>query len=264
MLKNAIINLLKVPDYREIDPDSLEAAGLQAEVFQKKKPLRHFYTQMYQHMVSLRNQYLINVTGDEIEIGSGGGFFKEIHPHVITTDIKPVPGIDRVMDACQMPFADHSLAVIYASLSLHHIPQIRKFLNEARRVLKPNGGIIATEPYWGLMGQIFFKYFCLEQYDAHAEWENPSSGPMSGPNQALSYILLKRDRKIFENEFPDLRIEYQSPFGSLEYLLAGALSGPQFLPTPMFKIVHFIEKVLPIIPLTSVFHAFVIKKSHKI
>jgi len=46
---------------------------------------------------------------------------------------------------------------------------------------------------------------------------------MSGANQALSYILLKLDRKIFEEKCSELKIVYDWPLNSLRYIATGGL-----------------------------------------
>ena len=262
--KARLIRALKVDACRGMDPDSIHQASFHAAMLERKPPLKAFYADTYRHMVDLRQRFLPEASGREIEIGSGGGFFREIRPRIWTTDIRPLPGVNGVLDACRMPFRDGSIAAIYVCFSLHHIPRVREFLKEASRVLKPGGGIIATEPYWGPMGKVFFSALCDEPYLPQAPtWEFESLSPMSDSNQALSYILLERDREVLEREFPSLRVVYQRPFPSLRYLLAGALCGPQFLPTPLFGAVRRAESLLSasfFLHWSTIFHAFVLRK----
>lgn len=54
------------------------------------------------------------------------------------------------------------------------------------------------EPYWSPCGKLFYKKFHPEPYNDKAkEWKFDSTGAWSGANQALSYLILKRDRKLF-------------------------------------------------------------------
>ncbi len=263
-LKARLIRALKVKDCRGMDMDSIWQARFQSSMFERKPPLREFYASTYRHMIALRHRFLVDDPGREVEIGSGGGFLREIRPRVWTTDVRALPRVNGVLDACHMPFRDESVTVIYACFSLHHIPRIRGFLQEAVRVLRPGGGIIATEPYWGPLGKVFFSCLCEEPYRPSAPWEFESSSPMHDANQALSYILLERDRDVLEREFPSLRVEYQQPFPSLQYLLAGALCGPQFLPTRLFGVARKAEAMLAsprFLHWASIFHAFVLKKA---
>jgi hypothetical protein len=61
--------------------------------------------------------------GKHLEIGSGGGFYKDIFPEVITSDILPLPGVDQVFSAEQMPFSRGELASIVMLNVFHHIPK---------------------------------------------------------------------------------------------------------------------------------------------
>ena len=161
-----------------------------------------------------------------------------------------------------MHLKDGSVAVIYSLFCIHHIPRIRDFFKEALRVLEPGGLIVAIDPYWSPLGALFFRYFCSEPYAPDAKrWEFDGQGPMSCSNQALSYILLKRDRALFEAEFPRLRVVHQEPLASLDYLCAGALWGRQFFPTSVCRLAGKLEERSgPLKRLVSVFHSFVYRK----
>ncbi len=49
-------------------------------------------------------------------------------------------------DACRLPFAASSFDTVAFSSVLHHIPNLRPALLEARRVLKPGGRVFAFDP----------------------------------------------------------------------------------------------------------------------
>ncbi|MDD2731175.1 MAG: class I SAM-dependent methyltransferase [Candidatus Portnoybacteria bacterium] len=70
------------------------------------------------------------------------------------------PGADfRVGDALNLPFSDNYFDIIYSIAVLHHIPseELRtKFLEEAKRVLKPGGILIIT--VWNLWQRRGLKY----------------------------------------------------------------------------------------------------------
>jgi hypothetical protein len=102
-----------------------------------------------------------------------------------------------------------------------------------------------------------------EPFDEKAEkWELPEGGgALSGSNQALSFILLKRDRKIFEETYPDIEVCCDIPFGFLRYMMTGGIWLPQKAPDFMFSIMKTAEFVLtPIMPLIAIHHVFVLKK----
>lgn len=50
-----------------------------------------------------------------------------------TSDVFPVPGVGRVIDARYLPFEDESLRAIVGTNVLHHIPEIERFFTEATR-----------------------------------------------------------------------------------------------------------------------------------
>ena len=218
---------------------------------------------MYERMIALRNRFFSEVKGGhELELGSGGGFFKEINPECITSDISLVNGVDMVVDAQQLPFDNESVDCIYLVHVLHHIPDVRKFLNEVLRCCKTGGGCVIVEPYWSPAGKFFFKHLHPEPYDDKAkEWSFVSTGAMSGANQALSYILLKRDRKRFNSEYPNLHVEYDRPFNGLSYIATGGLWLKPFLPNLMILFIHKMEKMFSwTMYLFGIHHVFVIKK----
>ena len=55
-------------------------------------------------------------------------------------------------------------------------------------------------------------------------WELPTSGPLSGANDALPWIIFARDRIKFEQEFPQWQIEMIKPIMPFRYLLSGGVS----------------------------------------
>ncbi len=261
-MKN-LSEILKCSPCRNLDQNNAQSAVLQAAIFKSKKPLRNFYARAYREMIRLRERYAPGVQGLEIEIGGGGGFFKEIRPQALTTDIKPVPGLDRVLDAREFPDKSQSVAAIYAFHCLHHIPEIRKFFAEAVRVLKPGGAIVAIEPYWSPLAKFLFTHCHEEPFDDKAvAWEFPSTGPMSGANQALSYLVLKRDHAQFKTEFPKLELSYRRSFGFLEYIATGGIWRPQLAPDFLFGLLHWMDDVLlaPLMPALAIHHIFVLNK----
>lgn len=63
------------------------------------------------------------------------------------------------------------------------------------------------------------------------DWEFPNSGPLSGANGALPWIVLARDRRKFEAEFPSLAIEKIRPFMPFRYLVSGGVGMRSFAPS---------------------------------
>lgn len=252
---------LKPKKYSEIDFDSVEASEKAVSIMKNKKCLNDIYTEIYKLMMDLRKKYLTS-DGKVLEIGSGGGFLKDLYPEVVTSDVKDINNVDMVINAENLPFEDNSLDSILAVHVIHHIPDIELFLQEANRVLKVGGGIVCVEPYWGPFGRFVYKNLHPEPFDMNAkEWNLDGDNPMTSSNQAMSYLLLKRDRELFEKKFPNFKLVYNKQFGFIRYMMTGGIWLNKKLPDFMFTVLKYFEKLIsPLMPLLAIHHVFVLKK----
>ncbi len=199
--------------------------------------------------------------GEIVELGSGGGFLKDLMPKIITSDILNLPTNDMVFSALDMPFQDSSVSGIFMVDTFHHIPDSQLFLQEAMRTLKVGGKIIMIEPANSLWGRFIYQNFHHEPFNPNGDWKIPNSGPMSGANGCLPWIVFERDKLEFKNQFPGFEIElihYHTPF---RYLISGGVSFKNLVPNfsyPLFKatdkIISSISKEL------SMFMTLIIKK----
>ena len=198
-----------------------------------------------------------------LEIGSGAGFIKEQYPAIITSDIMPLDQCDKVVAAEELPFADRELSAIVMVDVFHHIPEVEKFLSEAQRVLKPGGKIKMLEPANTWFGRLIYSGWHHEPFDSEtSSWSFPSTGPLSGANIALPWIVFQRDKDIFHNKYPELRIgkiSYHTPF---LYILSGGFSYKSLLPGWAFGVAMFIETLLtPLHPVLAMFHTIEVVKT---
>ena len=249
--------------YDNIDFDSIEASEKAAKIMKNKKCLYEIYVEVYKMMMSSAIKYLfLHKDAKMLEIGSGGGFIKDLFPNVITSDIKPLPTVDIVVNAEKLPFGDGELDVIFAVHAIHHIPDINKFLDEVKRTVTVGGGVVCVEPYWSLLACIIYKIMHPEPFDKMAsKWTLDSTGPMSGSNQALSYILLKRDKDKFLEKYPEFEIVRIKRFGFIRYFCTGGIWLNQKLPDFCFPFLKVLEKaLLPLMPVLAIHHAFIIRK----
>jgi SAM-dependent methyltransferase len=76
-----------------------------------------------------------------LDLGAGG---RRIAPNVTTIDVQPFADTDVVANVYQLPFADESSDLVFATGLLEHLEDERDFLREARRVLK-TGGVLHVE-----------------------------------------------------------------------------------------------------------------------
>ena len=136
-----------------------------------------------------------------------------------------------MLDGTKLSFADSSLRAIVMTDVFHHIPAPRAFLFEASRCLKPAGVVVMIEPWLSPWSTFVYRRFHHEPFEPDAErWEFPASGPLSGANGALPWIVFERDRLRFEQEFPRLRVRSVLPMMPVSYLLSGGVAMRSLMP----------------------------------
>jgi SAM-dependent methyltransferase len=240
------------------DLDSPERTIHHKQIIQKKLFLRKLYQEWYKVFTDLKP---VLPEGKLVELGSGGGFLKEIDPSVICTDIIELPSNDMTFSAFNMPFKENEISAIFMIDTFHHIPDSNLFLKEATRVLKKDGLLVMIEPANTVWGKFIYKNFHHEPFDTKAGWTIPVSGPLSGANGALPWIVFERDYNLFKSNFPTLKLldlHYHTP---LRYLLSGGVSFKQLVPGFTYAFFSFADKSLSAISRQlSMFVTITIKK----
>lgn len=222
--------------------DDPKTTLFRAKVLKKKFFLRNIYIDFY---LQLKETLGPNYNKKKlIELGSGGGFIKEIIPNAITSEVMKIPAVNMHFSALKMPFKKESIDGILLIDVLHHIPDVEKFFNEADRTLKKGGKIIMIEPANTLWGGFIYKYFHHEPFLPNGSWKFKTTGPLSGANGALPWILFFRDRKKFLRKFPSLRINYIKAHTPFRYIISGGFTLRQLLPNFFYPIILLIEKFL--------------------
>lgn len=211
------------------------------EIILNKKFLKRLYKDWYKTMFSILGDL---ANGKVLEIGSGGGFLKELYPKVITSDILALPNVDQVFSAEELPFENNTLSAICMLNVFHHIPNPHLFLKEAERTLLKGGKVVMIEPANSALGRFIYKRFHHEPFDENGGREIQAGNPLSHSNQALPYIYFERDLDVFKKEYPLLRIvsvKYHSP---LSYVISGGVSRSAMLPYFLYPLVKFKEWLL--------------------
>ncbi|MFW5761699.1 MAG: class I SAM-dependent methyltransferase [Cyclobacteriaceae bacterium] len=235
----------------EHDLDSAERTIKHRDIILEKPFLKKLYLEWYQVFMK---EIPHLPEGEMVELGSGGGFLKQVNPDILSSDILPLPFTDLTFSALEMPFSDNTLSAIFMIDTLHHIPMINKFFQECRRTLKPGGAIVMIEPANSAWGRFIYQNFHHEPFVPASDWNIPDEGPLSGANGALPWIIFERDRDKFEALYPELKIrqiKYHTPF---RYLLSGGVSYKSLAPGFMFALFTALDRLSSnILPQLSMF-----------
>lgn len=234
-----IRKLLEHPLTRGLSVDDPRTTDLRHKIIQEKTFLKSIYSEWYQ--ILLDN---LKTSHDILELGSGAGFIKTLDSRVITSEILPVRGVDLVADATKLPFLDYSLDAIIMTDVLHHIPNPGGFFTEAQRVLRKGGKILMIEPWSTRWSEIIYGNLHSEPFNIKGDWTIPATGPLSGANGALPWILFERDRNKFEVEFPGCRIRKINLMMPFSYLLSGGVSIRFSVPGFLYKAIRILESKL--------------------
>ena len=166
---------------------------------------------------------------------------------MLATDVVLDAHMDRVLDAQAMDLPSGSVRTLFGQNCFHHFPDPEKFFREAARVINPGGGIILIEPYYGPAATVVFKrLFDAEGFDKNdPRWNALLLNPDAKPNQALSYVVLKRDAKIFNEKFPEFELIQVKPLRNyVRYVASGGLNFRQLIPDAMIPLLRASEFLL--------------------
>jgi len=166
-------------------------------------------------------------------------------PEIVTSDFISYPGIDKVLDATKLPYADQSLKFISMLNVFHHIGDVGAFLKEAARALKPGGRVFLVDQHCGLLSKLLYTYLHHEPFHPEAKtWEFESKGPLSDANGALAWMVFSRDQVKFKRKFPQLKLLQYKPHSPLRYWLCGGLKSWSLLPAPMYGVATLLDQAL--------------------
>ncbi len=254
-----ILDWLKLPEVKNIkDLDDPATTLLHGRILRSKPFMRNLYIDFYAQFKNAVQQPENKVL---VELGSGGGFIKEVIPNVITSDILSGVDVDKVFSATQMPFKDGGVDAFFMFDVLHHIGEPAKFFAEAQRCLSVGGRIVMIEPANTAWARFIYKNFHHEGYDPTAGWELSKTGPLSQANGAVPWIIFVRDKTIFENQFPLLKVASLRNHTPMRYLISGGLTLRQLLPGFAYPAVLALEWLLtPANNLLGMFMTVIIEK----
>ena len=229
------------PLTKGLNLDDPRTTHLRRQIVQEKPFLRQVYHEWYSAIVAA----LPFPPGAVVELGAGGGFMSDLLAELITSEVFFCPNVTVVLDGSHLPFVTGSLRAIVMTNVLHHLHQARGFFTEAARCVRPDGVIAMIEPWATPWSRFVYTRIHHEPFRMDASsWELPISGPLSGANDALPWIIFARDRAKFEQEFPQWRIELVEPFMPFRYLISGGISLRALTPGWTFGLWRQVETAL--------------------
>jgi SAM-dependent methyltransferase len=229
-------------------------------VWNRKPGLRRVYGRWFK---ALRDACVPNRS--IVEIGCGPGFFKELYPEVLATDVVPNPHADRIVDGTTLPFSDDEVGNVVLLDVFHHLPDPRQFLREVARVLRPGGRLVMIEPWVGLAGRLLFRYVHHEECDLSVDPATPwdateKRDPMTG-NAALPYLYFRPHGYLERMQLP-LRVVRCERFAAVPWILSGGFQPFGLLPAWLVPVVEALDRLLSLVPsLTATRSRLVVEKT---
>jgi SAM-dependent methyltransferase len=212
-------------------------------LIRRKGFLRRYYREIYERYKHCLSR--APGSGPAVELGSGGGFVKEVIPEFVTSDTLPYVGVDRIIDATRLPFDDETVRAICMTNVFHHIPDVEAFLREAQRCLVPGGRVLIVDQHPGWISTPIYRSMHHEPFHMDAlDWKFDSTGPLSAANGALAWIVFRRDRVRFESSFPQLELVRYEPHSPVRYWLAGGLKRWSLFPACAFGLATALDRAL--------------------
>lgn len=169
------------------------------------------------------------VAGRSLEVGAGSGHFKTLWPELIESDVVRTPYIDLVADGMRLPVAGKSLGNLLVVDLLHHLRDPHRFFDEAARVLRPGGRVLAIEPYitplsWAGYRLLHHEDIYFGGYHRSEVEDDPWAGNLALPN-----LLFGREATDWPVRHPELRIIHRRHFSLLDFQCAGGFKPYAFV-----------------------------------
>jgi SAM-dependent methyltransferase len=257
-----ILNFLRESEKKTTANDQDERLMVDRKILDKKPEFLKVVFDIQREM--MKNARLSDSKEvSHLELGAGVLPMKMFYPHVKSTDVVPSAHLDGVLDASKLDLEDNSIDNLFLQNTFHHLPDPQAFFNEAFRVLKSGGRIVIVDPYHNIFSSLLFpRLFSSETFEKSGSWCDASTHPMSGANQALTYIVFCRDLELMKRNNPSLTLELAAPLKSgLRYLLTGGLNFKQLAPNSVLKIVRYFEKYRLVPRFLSIHWIIVLQKS---
>jgi SAM-dependent methyltransferase len=240
-MRSILRKLLAHPLAKNLPLDDPRIIYARRHIIQEKDFVRKIYQEWYSTLASCFQ----NPSKPILEIGSGAGFLAEHIPNLISSDIRRYPWLSITIDGHQLPFADDALHAIVMNNVFHHLPRINDFFSEATRCVETGGLLVMIEPWVTQWSTFIYNKLHHEVFNIQTKsWKFPSSGPLSGANSALPWIIFERDRRRFEREYPQWKIKKIKLGMPFRYLISGGVSTRTLMPGCSFSFWRRLETLL--------------------
>lgn len=254
-LMNFIHRLLTHPLVRHTDIDAPQTTELRRQVILGKRFLYQLYEDWYRGLA----KEVPSGRKPVLEIGSGAGFLNRLIPNLISSDILQCTNMTLVLDGGRLPFANESLRAILMNNVLHHAKYPHAFFSEAARCVEAGGRLAMNEPWVTPWSRLIYTHLHHEPFiPDSADWKVSRSGPLSGANGALPWIIFSRDYETFSNEFPCWELQDITLHTAIRYVLSGGVSKRSMMPGWMFGIMSQIDHLLS--PHAAMFARIVLRR----
>ena len=200
---------------------------------------------LYKEWYELISQQLSESVGINLELGCGASFINEIIKNIIKTDVFYNSNTDLKLDAMEVGLKyENKISNLILVNVFHHISNPELFLRSAEKSLLLGGRIIMIEPSNNIWSRLIYRLVGHEKFDTEQiNWEFQSNDPLLDSNQALSWIIFKRDYKKFKKLFPKFTLIKKKSMMPLSYLLSGGHSYNTKIGKIIIKIVRKLERI---------------------
>jgi SAM-dependent methyltransferase len=253
-------DLLRLRGWDDVaDLDAPATTIAHGQIIRSKPFLRRLYVDFYRRLAGWLPPQ--NDGRCVVELGSGGGFIKDIIPDARTSDVLDLPDVDMSFPGQTMPFEDGAVDAFVMLDVLHHLPAPAEFFEEASRCLRPGGRIVMIEPANTVFARFIYQRFHHEGFDPSGPWALSGQGPLSAANGAMPWIIFVRDRERFDREFPELSVIHMTPHTPWRYLLSGGVSMRQLVPSWSYSLLGGLEWLAsPLRRWIGMFYTIVVEK----
>lgn len=240
-----------MPHYEDAEAILHERNARQNRARWEAKPvLREVYGDSYRRIFAHVRE---DIPGVIVELGSGIANIKAFRPDVITTDVFPGPGIDRVEDAYALGFQDRSVSNLILFDVWHHLEYPGSALDEFRRVLCEGGRIILFEPAVSATGLLVYGLFHREPLGLGRAltWRAPQgtdlgARPYFAAQASASRVFMSPSGQ--GRMLPGWKLVSAERLASISYVMSGGYSGPALYTLGMLPFMRKVDQLAGRLP----------------